>query len=185
LELPYQNSSLICSNGTGSACDDDYNKQTTLIKGQSSKQFAEQDSCAFNLPLSGANTPSITIDNASGFSTAFSRGQHHTVNTAQFFGSSAPHPYKRLQTIMEDAGVGIFGDLTVSDVADVYNVTASAFVTTVYPQNGEITLHKNVTVSYNDEEVRVAWVVVLSIFGFLFTIAAIFFIIKCLKKDEG
>jgi len=32
--------------------------------------------------------------------------------------------------------------------------------------------------------VRVAWVVILSIFGIIFTILAILFIVKCLKKDD-
>ena len=76
-----------------------------------------------------------------------------------------------------------FGTLIISDVQELYNVTTSSYVSAVYPQNGNITLYKNETVSYDTNEVRVAWVVILSIFGIIFTILAILFIVKCLKKD--
>jgi len=72
MDLPYEGSSVICQSGTGDVCDEDYNKRNTTINGKSSTDFAEKDSCAFNLDLSGTNTPSITIDETSGFSTAFS-----------------------------------------------------------------------------------------------------------------
>lgn len=57
LDLPFQGSSQICSNGTGADCDLDYNKRNTSIKGQSSTTFAQQDSFALNLALTGTNTP--------------------------------------------------------------------------------------------------------------------------------
>lgn len=104
------------------------------------------------------------------------------MNTGKIF-ESPVNLFKELQSIMEDPTD--FGTLIISEVQELYNVSSSSYVSAVYPANGEITLYRNVTVPYDTNEVRVAWVVILSIFGVIFTVLAIVFIVKCLKKDGG
>lgn len=82
------------------------------------------------------------------------------------------------------AEVGDFGALEVSDVTNMYNVSTTAYVTTVYPQNGTMTVYVNETREVTDSEVRVAWVVILSILGAIFTCLSIVFILKACKKDD-
>jgi len=182
MALPYKEDSLICYDGTGSNCTDNYNKRTTVIKGQETTQFAQQASCAYNLPLTGSGSPTITIDNASGISTEFARPQTHDLDTGSLF-ESGVHLFRKLETAMNE--VNGYGTLTLNDVQEAYTVSTEAFVDVVFPASGNnITLYRDETQSYDEDEVRVTWVIVLSILGAIFTCLSIFFIVKACKQSD-
>lgn len=89
------------------------------------------------------------------------------------------HPFRTLEKAMNTKGLGFFGNLTISDSLDAYTVNSSSFIETVYPAEGVITLYRNETREVETESIRVAWVTVVSILGLVFTVATIFFVLKC------
>lgn len=69
IDLDYQDQGVICTNGTGAMCADNFNNATTLIKSNGNSDWATEDSCGFNFNLGGMNNASMTYDNSSGFAT--------------------------------------------------------------------------------------------------------------------
>jgi len=75
MDLDYNSSSYVCVNGTGSVCEEDYNKVLTVVKKKSSTAFAKYDSCSYNLELTGNTDVSMASDASSGYTTLFLSNQ--------------------------------------------------------------------------------------------------------------
>jgi len=74
---PGKEQAAICTEGTDEACSTSPNAYTQLVKGNESSDWAEEDSCGFNMHLGGNNMASLTYDSGSGFATQFLQTTDH------------------------------------------------------------------------------------------------------------
>jgi hypothetical protein len=77
IDLDYTGAAVLCADGRGPECSENYNNLTQLVKENESSDWASEDSCGFNIQLGGSNKASMTYDSGSGFATQYVQQTDH------------------------------------------------------------------------------------------------------------